>query len=95
MKPEPCVMCARCKEAGNTTCTNCGNHLGEKVKTGRLVAEGQGRTGAIVLQYYKCVDCQTSFPEIDGEIRCNRAPIVVCPYCEPDSKPFKNGRGPF
>jgi DNA-directed RNA polymerase subunit RPC12/RpoP len=67
----------------------------QAVKTGKLIAEGQGRTGNLVLQYYKCVDCGTSFPEIDGEIRCNRAPIVVCPYCEPNSKPFKNGRGPL
>jgi hypothetical protein len=43
--------------------------------------------------YYKCANCSTSFPEIDGEIRCNGHAIELCPWCRADSAPWRKGRG--
>jgi len=42
---------------------------------------------------WRCSECKTEFPEIDGKIMCNGHHIQDCPWCRKDSEPFKNGRG--
>jgi hypothetical protein len=38
-----------------------------------------GRNGPNI--HWTCVTCQTSYPVIDGQIRCNGKTITACPYC--------------
>lgn len=50
-----------------------------------------------------CVDCKTQYPvseyydriddEIKSGIKCNGHIITLCPWCRPDSEPWKHGRG--
>jgi len=44
--------------------------------------------------FFVCIDCGTMYrkDEVHG-IQCNGASITKCPWCRPDSKPWKNGRG--
>jgi len=67
----------------------------QAAKTGRLVSVGVKRLGAFRrFEYFACVDCGTEYPREDFRpITCNGAPIGRCPWCCPDSEPFKNGRG--
>lgn len=32
--------------------------------------------------YFRCILCQTDYPELDGGISCNGRVIERCPYCE-------------
>ena len=57
--------------------------------SGKLKYLGKIRNG----YYVECVDCETRFPDIDGEIKCNGCSIYKCPWCREDSKPWRNGRG--
>ena len=43
--------------------------------------------------WYECDDCETLFRTEGGQMRCNGHVISVCPWCRPDSEPWKNGRG--
>lgn len=44
--------------------------------------------------FFECVDCGSRYRKAsDGHIKCNDANITLCPWCRPDSKPFKYGRG--
>lgn len=47
--------------------------------------------------HYECVDCGTSFPikekGASNTALCNGFTITLCPWCRPDSKQWKNGRG--
>ena len=47
----------------------------------------------VIEVHYTCETCQTSYPVIDGEIRCNGHVVDRCPWCRTDSAPWKNGRG--
>ena len=69
------------------------------VKTGRLTAREVGRHDH---EHYGCVDCDTLYPVLvdydedwneTREIKCNGHAITLCPWCRPDSEPWKNGRG--
>lgn len=64
-----------------------------KEKTGTLVYDGYHPLGLDSHHFSKCVDCDGIYPHLDGVIKCNGATITLCPYCRPDSEPFKNGRG--
>lgn len=71
--------------------------IAEIKKKGSLVYDGHGYiiTGSRFSwsSFFKCSDCVTTFPEIDGEIRCNGQHISLCPWCREDSQPWKGGRG--
>lgn len=43
--------------------------------------------------HWTCMTCHVSYPEINGQIRCNGHVIDLCPTCRVDSAPWKNGRG--
>lgn len=61
------------------------------------------------IMYSKCVDCGTLYPHakqgpcvihplVDGITEtqsavCNGVEISLCPWCRPDSQPWKNDRG--
>lgn len=71
-----------------------------EAKTGRL--KKLEHTGRHDHAHYECVDCGTRYPvlvEYDEEwnttqtIKCNGHPITLCPWCRPDSEPWKNSRG--
>ena len=56
----------------------------------------------VVTNFYMCKDCKTMFPTFcrstGKEIyfvkpNVNGWKIDLCPWCRPDSKPWKNGRG--
>lgn len=36
--------------------------------------------------YYACVDCDTLFPIVGGEVMCNGHAINLCPWCRCDLK---------
>ena len=57
-----------------------------KAKTGKLKSVNEGK-------FLECVDCKTSYPFMDGVYSCNGVAVTVCPWCRPDSEPWKNGRG--
>lgn len=69
----------------------------EKNRTGQLAPHPHNRG------YYVCVDCDTAYPILkrfdntlkeDREgISCNGHFISLCPWCRPDTQPWKNGRG--
>lgn len=63
--------------------------------TGRLVFQHTKPLGLWeTFEWYVCVDCGTDYPrERGGAISCNGKVIYLCPWCRPDSKPWKNGRG--
>ena len=46
--------------------------------------------------HYICVDCGTSYPmaygKYGGSPMCNGYVITLCPWCRPDSEPYKHGR---
>ena len=48
---------------------------------------------------YNCVDCGTTYPiKFDRNTSkdaafCNGHSIILCPWCRPDSMPWKHGRG--
>lgn len=44
-------------------------------------------------QYVACCECDTRFPVTDEGPQCNGKTIDRCPWCRPDSSPWKNGRG--
>lgn len=64
-------------------------------KTGRLVSDGRAPLGAFMeYEWFRCVDCGAGFPREDyGSTKCNGIVINLCPWCRPDSEPWKNGRG--
>jgi hypothetical protein len=67
-------------------------------KTGNLKYAGRAFfNGNVYLKTdrWECVDCKTEFirnPNADKP-NCNGVKIDLCPWCRPDSKPWKNGRG--
>jgi uncharacterized protein CbrC (UPF0167 family) len=67
----------------------------QHTKTGRLVSVGVKPLGlGQRFEYFRCVDCGTEYPRTDfGQIMCNGVGVALCPWCRPDSEPFKNGRG--
>lgn len=66
----------------------------ETERTGRLVSIGHHNLGIYFsYEWWRCVDCGTEFPEIDLAIRCNGYRISRCPWCKPDSQPWRGGRG--
>lgn len=67
-----------------------------KEKTGRLEEIGcikMGGPGGQRLDWVQCVDCKTDFPILKGRPSCNGHAIEKCPWCRPDSAPWKDGRG--
>ena len=42
---------------------------------------GREHDGVGVCHFYRCVDCEREYTQIDGLIRCNGVAISVCPYC--------------
>lgn len=64
------------------------------MKTGELIDAGRAKLGGYFeYRWWKCSRCGTQYPEILGEIRCNSHTIEKCPWCKPDSAPWKDGRG--
>ena len=64
------------------------------VKTGRLEYVGEYQMGLDDRRsHYRCIDCQTEYPVMRGFISCNGCNIGLCPWCRPDSEPWKHGRG--
>lgn len=43
--------------------------------------------------HWTCTTCTSTYPEMNGAIRCNGHTITRCPWCRSDSKPWTNGRG--
>jgi len=82
-------------------------HIRE-IRGKRIEPEKTGTLEYIARLQYICVDCKTVYhintesssdgtPLIpDGRIGkalCNGHVIMFCPWCRPDSKPWKDGRG--
>lgn len=70
----------------------------KQCRTGRLEPIGRHKLGIASYEYSRCVDCGADFPHAAGTREtayavCNGAPLSLCPYCRPDSKPFCRGRG--
>lgn len=66
----------------------------EQLKTGELVHDGQHKLGLDAYDYWRCIDCGTTYPVLGwGKPSCNGHKIDLCPFCRPDSEPWKNGRG--
>ncbi len=62
--------------------------------TGTLKSVGIRRLGIYSkIEFFQCKDCKTDFPRINDSIMCNGKPIIKCPWCREDSKPWQNGRG--
>lgn len=62
--------------------------------TGKLIDRGLKSYGFDEkIQFFECVNCESNYPVIAGEISCNGVVIELCPWCRPDSKPWTNGRG--
>ena len=63
--------------------------------------ERTGRLELSTASHWRCADCGTHFAYetdevislIDAKVQCNGKRILLCPWCRPDSTPFKNGRG--
>ena len=64
-------------------------------KTGRLIEAGLKKCGGLAGHYCQCVDCLTFYPHMssNSKAKCNGVEIDLCPWCRPDSEPFKHGRG--
>lgn len=60
---------------------------------GALESAGRAHLGLLEYGWYRCTNCKTSYPVIDGAIRCNGHSIELCPWCRVDSKPWTKGRG--
>jgi hypothetical protein len=63
---------------------------------GSLVLDSEGVFGCSGLNqytHYRCIDCNTIYPEIDGFIQCNNTYIELCPFCREDAKSWRNGAG--
>jgi hypothetical protein len=59
-------------------------------KTGALRYIGEFNLGVFArYRYYACVDCGSEYPDA----QCNGRMLTLCPWCRPDSEPWKNGRG--
>jgi rubrerythrin len=41
--------------------------------------------------YFRCSDCGTDYPRIDGVIRCNGFTISSCPWCGTDKRSNRAG----
>ena len=74
-------------------CDRCAKQAATTTKTGYLTFEGPKPLGIETYNWWKCVDCQTLYPEIHGRPSCNHVGLTKCPWCCPDSKPWTNGRG--
>lgn len=61
--------------------------------TGTLEYGGTGKSGIVEYDYMRCVDCGEEYPIVRGAAMCNGHTINKCPYCRPDSVPWKFGRG--
>jgi hypothetical protein len=68
----------------------------------RIEPKKTGELKRITANYFECVDCKTTFSEErknnihlygTGKALCNGHVITLCPWCMPDSKPWKDGRG--
>ena len=63
-------------------------------KTGKLRFSRRAPLGIDQFDWYVCVDCGTEYPQADsGSTMCNGHIIDLCPWCRPDSAPWKHGRG--
>ena len=64
------------------------------VTTGKLVKVNIQPPAYFGAEYnWQCVDCGTLYPVLIGRIRCNGTTIYLCPWCRPDSRPWRYGRG--
>ena len=54
---------------------------------GRLECTGYRFLGKATYEYWECVDCQTTYPVIDGVISCNGRAITKC-LCSGDMSDF-------
>lgn len=45
--------------------------------------------------FYECAECKTLYRGADrhGMAHCNGVVIAACPWCRPDSTPWRWGRG--
>lgn len=63
-------------------------------RTGRLILVGKKPLGFQMYEWWGCVDCAADYPRPPGgAVTCNGRVITLCPWCRPDSEPWKNGRG--
>ena len=49
--------------------------------------------GSPLIRFWICIECQTIYPVLNGRVMCNGHKITKCPWCRPDSKAWKYGRG--
>lgn len=63
------------------------------IERARLQYTGTAKLGMTTYEWMRCYECGASYPVIDGQAKCNGAAITKCPYCRPDSEPWKYGRG--
>lgn len=64
------------------------SNKGGREMTGKLI------DALIATGHKQCIDCNTVFlVNGKGKTMCNNKKIVLCPWCRPDSIPWKNGRG--
>jgi hypothetical protein len=57
-------------------------------RTGALQYVGVRHHGRDSYAYWRCVDCGTDYPG-----SCNGHRVGLCPFCRPDTKAWKDGRG--
>jgi hypothetical protein len=72
--------------------------VGPEPKSGKLRFSGIRPYGREPVSFSTCVDCGTEFPHMpthagEDAPRCNGVFIELCPWCRPDSAPWKHGRG--
>jgi hypothetical protein len=52
---------------------------------GELRPIGSYNLGLDRYEYFRCDDCATDYPVIDGAPRCNGQALDRCPYCRDDN----------
>lgn len=62
-------------------------------KTGILKYIGKRKLGFLTYPYFRCVDCASEYPQINGAPKANGHWISKCPWCRGDSRAWSNGRG--
>lgn len=66
----------------------------QEEKTGRLERKGYGKVSWVWYEILECVDCKTQYTRLPGSLlTVNGHTTGRCPWCRPDSAPWKYGRG--
>lgn len=76
---------------------------GGPMTSGRLIDKGWSRLSGQPVYVFQCVDCQANYTAlhtwaangewIRGPLTVNGYATHLCPWCRPDSAPWKYGRG--